>query len=114
MVFPTHEKADGAVVVIEVPGRMDASVADSFRHQVNQLVDDGRHKLVMDFSNTVFMDSSGLGAIVSRIAATRSSGGDVRLASLSPFVQQLLETTNLDKVLKCFDDVDKAVQSYDT
>ena len=112
MDFVTHERADGAVVVIEVPARLDATVAEPFRTHMNQLVDQGKFQLVMDFEKTTFMDSSGLGAIVSRIAVTRSNQGDVRLARLSSFIRQLLETTNLDKILTCFEDVDSAVQSF--
>jgi molybdopterin adenylyltransferase len=57
-----------------------------------------------------FMDSSGLGALVSRIAATRANHGDVCLAAPSPQILNLLQITHLDKVFKCFDHVDSAVK----
>jgi anti-sigma B factor antagonist len=103
---------DGKVTVIECPRRLDASIADDFKAKMNELVEQGNYQIVIDLQQTEFMDSSGLGSLVSRIAVTRSNQGDVRLASPSPFIRNLLEVTHLDKVFKCFDDIESAVDSF--
>ncbi len=113
MAFITSETPDAKVVVIEGPDRLVANLSDDFRKLINGLVDQGKTRLVIDMGKTEFMDSSGLGALVSRIAATRANGGDVRLAAPSPQIFNLLQITHLDKVFKCFDHVDSAVQSFE-
>jgi len=70
--------------------------------------------LVVDLGETEFMDSSGIGALVSRIAVTRSNQGDIRLASVRESISKLLSITNLDKIFVCFDDVRSAVKSFET
>ncbi len=114
MTFVTSETPDGRVVVIEGPERLAADISEEFRKMINDLVDKGKTRLVIDMEHTEFMDSSGLGALVSRIAATRSKQGDVRLASPSPFIRNLLGITHLDKVFKCFDNVAAAVKSFES
>ncbi|MCF8130094.1 MAG: STAS domain-containing protein [Deltaproteobacteria bacterium] len=98
---------------MEGPDRLVASASEDFRKLVNGLVDQGKTRLVIDMGKTEFMDSSGLGALVSRIAATRANHGDVRLAAPSPQILNLLQITHLDKVFQCFDHVDSAVKSFD-
>lgn len=113
MAFNTREALDGKVIVIECPERLDAGVAEDFRKGMMAIVEEGLYLLVLDLKNTVFMDSSGLGAIVSRIATTRSNRGDIRLACPSEFILKLLGITHLDKVLQCFETVESAVNSFD-
>ena len=112
MEFITREELEGKVSVIECPNRLDANIADDFRDKIKELVEQKKFLLVVDLGNTEFIDSSGLGALVSRIAVTKSNQGDVRLASPSPNILKLLEITNLDKIFKCFDDVQSAVESF--
>ena len=114
MAFVTSELRDEKVVVIECPDRLVSNISDDFRKLVNGLVDRGKTRLVLDMGKTEFMDSSGLGALVSRIAAARANQGDVRLAAPSPQILNLLEITHLDKVFKCFDHVDSAVKSFES
>ena len=112
MAFNSRKEFDGKVTVIECQGRLDTNVADDFRTMMKKLVDEGTFQLVVDLGKTEFIDSSGLGALVSRIAVTRSKQGDVRLASPSKTILKLLDVTHLDKIFKCFDDVESAVKSF--
>jgi anti-sigma B factor antagonist len=113
MEFVTSETPDGRLVIVEGPDRLEANISDDFRKMINRLVDEGKSCLVINMEKTEFMDSSGLGALVSRIAATRASQGDVRLACASPFILNLLKITHLDKVFKCFEDVTSAIKSFE-
>ena len=113
MEFATSETPDGKIVIVEGPERLEANISEDFRKTINRLVDEGKNCLVINLEKTEFMDSSGLGALVSRIAATRANGGDVRLATSSPLILSLLKITHLDKVFKRFDDVAAAIKSFD-
>jgi len=112
MEFNTIEVLEGEVTIIEAPARLDAVVAADFRAKMGELVDDKRYNLIIDLGQTEFVDSSGLGAIVSKIAMTRSNNGDIRLAAPSARILELLEITHLNKVFKSFDDVTSAIESY--
>ncbi len=113
MEFTTKEELGGKVIVIEAPVRLDASVADDFRNTMKKLVEEGKFNIVVDLAKTEFIDSSGLGALVSRIAVTRSNKGDVRLASPSETILKLLEITHLNQIFKYFDDLESAIKSFE-
>ena len=112
MEFIIKDGLKGEVTVIESPERLDAVVAPDFKVKISELVEQKKYKLVVDLSRTKFMDSSGLGALVSRIAITKSNNGDIRMAAPQKYVQELLEITHLNKVLRVFDDVESAIDSY--
>ena len=113
MAFNTKEATDGKVVVIECPDRVDLSVAEDLRAIMKASVDQEKFLLVVDMNKTEFMDSSGLGALVSRIAVTRSNKGDIRLACVKEPILKLLEMTHLDKIFQCCESVQSAVESFE-
>ena len=112
MVFETRETSDGSVVVIECPERVDSSVAEELRAIMKAATDRKQFFLVVDMTRTEFMDSSGLGALVSRIAVTRSNQGDIRLACVREPIVRLLALTHLDKIFQCCESVASAVESF--
>ncbi len=103
---------DGEVIIIEIPKRLSADISDNFRDFLYNLVEKGKCKIVIDLSKTEYVDSSGLGAIVSRIAVCRSNKGDIRLASPKEFMAYQLKITHLDQVLKTYKDTSAAVDSF--
>ncbi|MFQ6115012.1 MAG: STAS domain-containing protein [bacterium] len=112
MDLQTREELDGKVIIIEVPERLDLQISDDFRSMLNQLVEQGRYQLVLDLRKTKYIDSSGLSALVSRIATARSNQGDIRFASPTEFVRELLRVTHIDRIIRCFEDVNSAVESF--
>jgi anti-sigma B factor antagonist len=112
MSFKTQEHGDGKIAVIEIPERLTIDTADELKQMLKDYVENGVVKIVMNLENTNYMDSSGLGAIVSKIAVTRSNKGDIRLARVKKYVEYLLELTHLDKILKSYPTVEEAVASF--
>ena len=105
---------NGAAVVRPTSARVDLEVAGEFRAALVQLIDSGHRHLVVDMSDVSFVDSSGLGALVSALKALKGlkGGGDVRLANVQPPVVALLEIIRLHRVFASYPSVDQAVQSF--
>ena len=106
------QELENNVIVFGTPERLTMDVSDELKKLFKEHVEAGHIKIVVDLHKTTYMDSSGLGAIVSKIAATRSQKGDIRLASPRPTVSNLLELTHIDQIVQIFDSVDQAVKSY--
>jgi anti-sigma B factor antagonist len=104
----------GTTIVRPTSERLDIEVAAEFRGMLLSLIDQGHRQLVVDLKDVMFIDSSGLGALVSALKTLkRTSGtGDVRLARLQPPVISLLEIIRLNRVFLSYTSVDEAVQSY--
>jgi anti-sigma B factor antagonist len=101
---------DGAAV-IRLKGRLTMVVAPRLRTLVTETVQQGRTRIVVDLAGCEFIDSSGLGALVAGLKATRQAGGDLRIACLAPQVATVLKLTNLDRVLRPYDSVHGALSA---
>lgn len=112
MDIPTEPAREGSVMIIRAPVRLDADASGAFRAVLKSVVDQEVFDIVIDLSETETVDSSGLGAVVSRIATARTQGGDVRLAGIQEPVKKLLSITHLDQVFKTFETVEAAVASF--
>ena len=102
------EVVDEESVVIRPQGRLNLLAAPRLREVVAQSVAQGRPRIVVDLSETTFMDSSGLGALVAGLKSARQGGGTLRIARLSPQVEMVLTLTNLNRVLKPYASVEDA------
>ncbi|AOD23761.1 anti-anti-sigma factor [Rhodococcus sp. p52] len=98
----------GTSTVVQPTGRLNMVAAPRLREQLRDLVENGSHRLLVDLSTTEFIDSSGLGALVSGLKAARQAGGDLRIASPTAQVQSVLALTRLDRVLATHDSADAA------
>lgn len=105
--YPTRTTAADATV-IRPEGRLNMVAAPGLRKQLHALVESGSAKLIVDLSGTEFIDSSGLGALISGLKAARQAGGDLRIAAPTRQVVTVLELTNLNRVLRVHDSVDGA------
>jgi anti-sigma B factor antagonist len=102
------EEINHALVVTPQFHRLDASVAPGFRDLVAPRLHD-RHLVVFALENVEFMDSSGLGSLISLLKQL-PAGGVVRLAKVSVALQKVLRLTRLDRVLQSYPTVALAVE----
>ncbi|MBD2505610.1 anti-sigma factor antagonist [Anabaena azotica] len=88
-------------VVVQVPTRLSVLEAVSFKQICQQLTQQDSHpkKIIVDFQATTFMDSSGLGALVSNFKNTQEKGITMILRNVTPQVMAVLNLTGLDNVL---------------
>ena len=105
--FETDVRPEGAVITPR--GRLDMVAAPQLRSLVDDVVADGHTLLVVDFSATEFLDSSGLGAVVAGLKTARQAGGDLRIANVTGQVEMVLKLTTLDKVLRAHGTVEEAL-----
>lgn len=105
--YPTRTASSGAIIV-QPGGRLNMVAAPGLRKQLHDLVEGGNARLVVDLSTTEFIDSSGLGALISGLKVARQAGGDLRIAAPTRQVVTVLELTNLNRVLRAHDSADGA------
>lgn len=102
----THER--DVAVLAPTARRLDASVAPAFRQAVLQVVAQGHTRLVLDLATVEFLDSSGLGAMVSILKALGSRGA-FAVAGAQGAVLSLFQLTRMDKVFVLAPSADEAV-----
>ncbi len=102
------EPTGGDGAVIRLYGRLNMVAAPRFQELLTRIVDqEGRTRVVVDLAGTDFMDSTGLGALISGLKTTRLAGGDKRIARPGTQVMMVLKLTNLDQILHPHDTVEE-------
>jgi len=109
--FETEQFGD--VAAVTVAEEMDSRNAQQAKDQFKTLVGDGNSRIVVDLTPLNFIDSSGLGALVTALKAARQAGGDVRLCGMSAPVKSIFELTRLYRVFDIFENRSEAVASFE-
>ncbi|HLK52552.1 MAG TPA: STAS domain-containing protein [Candidatus Angelobacter sp.] len=108
----SNRQVDG-IAVVDMSGRItlgEGSVV--LRDTVRDLVTKGQKKILLNLGDVTYIDSSGIGELVSAFTAVRREGGELKLLNLTKKVHDLLQITKLYTVFDIKDDEAAAIQSF--
>jgi len=100
------------VSVMKVAGRVDSTTAPDLEAALKKLVEGDKSHLVLDLSGVDYMSSAGLRAMVATLKAAKRVGGDLRLASPSPRVEEVLHLAGLSSIFTIHPSREEAVASF--
>ncbi len=100
------------VTVLDLEGNLALEGNKLFRQQVAATIDAGARRLILNLAGVPYMDSSGLGELISCYTAMQKLSGSVKLLHLNDRLQQLLVITKLSSLLETFDSESAAVSSF--
>ena len=104
----------GDAVVLTLKGRLVLEdVEAELRAAIDGLIQQGRVKLVLNLQEVAYVDSAGLGFLVSKYVSLQRRGGDMALVGVSPRVAHVLEITRLSQVFEAFASDEEAVQALE-
>lgn len=98
--------------VVAISGSVDGLTADTLLSTLQGYVEAGHTRLVADLEQVEYTSSAGLRALLATVKQTRQRGGDLRLANINPPVLKVLELSGFTAIMKCYDDVATAMDSY--
>jgi anti-sigma B factor antagonist len=100
MSFSLDRHAD--ILVVTVDGQLVVTNRQEFKQAILDAVEQGARIVVVDFSGAGYIDSSGLGALVSLSKRVREAGGDLRLSGLNEDLRTLFDLTRLDALFPLY------------
>lgn len=109
-----ESKHYGDITVLSLlEDRLDSELASSFKENMMKLIEKGNKYYLLDISATSFIDSSGLGAIIS---SYRNIGkeGYIAFCGVQPAVMSLFDLTRMDKIFQIFKDQEEALKSLNS
>lgn len=102
-------RREGPVCVMSLAGEVDVYTAPDFKRQLAEAIDGGCEHVVVDLSAVEFMDSSGLGALVSGLSRIKERDGTIRIAAARETILKVFKITGLDRVFPLYDEVGQAL-----
>ena len=104
----TEQLSDNAYV-ISLAGEVDLYTAPEFKQQLLEVITQGAQQVVVDFTNTTFIDSTTLGVLVGGIKRLRTNDGELSLVCSDRNITKIFEITGLDRVFAVYGTREEAV-----
>lgn len=100
---------DGVAVVENVPKKLDYTVCNDFQRQIIPFLEQGADKLLVDLSQTAFLDSSAIGTLITLRNRLLKTKGVIALCGITPQVAKIIKITDLHKVFEIYEDRNQAL-----
>lgn len=113
MAVTIHSREVGGVTIFDIAGRITLGDGNTeMRNAVNNALEAGKNKLVLNLASVSYLDSSGVGTLVGCYTSAQNRSASLKLLNLTKKIQDLLAITKLLTVFETFDDEQKAVESF--
>lgn len=103
-----YDEVDGDVLIIRADGGLNGDTIGQFMTEIEQLVDAGLKRIIVDCEHLEFISSAGLAALMRLHKKMATHGGDVKVAAVRKLIVQVFEVTHLSSVFDIYPDVNAA------
>jgi anti-sigma B factor antagonist len=110
--FSANIRRVGAVSVVDILGHLTSSTRDILSNTVAELLAQGRKNILLNLSGLEYIDSSGIGDLVSNYLRVVKAGGEMKVVGLTPRIEEILKITQLYQVFPDFQDEQSALDSF--
>ncbi len=102
----------GNVTIMNMSGRLDLASGASLKEKIQQEFESGNVRIHLNLTKVDFINSSGLGALVSLMKETRLKHGRLTMSNLAAYVAEIFEITQLSHIFEIFETEEAAIASY--
>jgi anti-sigma B factor antagonist len=110
--FSAVIRRTGEVSIVDLTGQLTSFAGGVLRQTVGDLMKRGKKQIVLNVGGLVYLDSSGVGALVNCYMSVIKQGGEMKVVGLTPKVEEVLKITQLYRIFQEFHDEEEAVQSF--
>lgn len=110
--FRVEAQETEGIVVIDVEGRVDAFLVTKIREVINDLVGDGKVRLIIRFQKVAQINSTALGILIGRLRRVRMHSGDIKIVELSPEIRRVFDVMGASRIFDIHDDVEGARTAF--
>jgi len=108
-----EKRKNGDVLILDLKGKiLIGDGIEELREAVNNLIKEKETKILFNFADVPYLDSTGLGEVVRSYTSIKKEGGSVKILNLTTKVRDLLSVTKLLTVFDTFEDEEKACKSF--
>ncbi len=107
-----QKRIEGDIAVLSLQGRLDLTSASSLKEISKEVLAANAKKMILNMDKVDFINSSGLGALVSILKEVRNSQGSMRLTNLAPYVKEIFDITQLTNIFEIYQDEKQAISSF--
>jgi anti-anti-sigma factor len=104
----------GEIAILDIKGELGPGRVDevTLHQRIKRELEAGRRRLLINFAEVTFMDSSGVGELLASLVSTQNSGGKLKLEKIPSKIRILFKITWMEGLFEIFDDEDAAIRSF--
>jgi anti-sigma B factor antagonist len=111
--FTANQRQVGPVTVVDLRGNIGLGTATlTLRRTIHDLIESGRTKILLNFSQVDLIDSAGIGELAGAYMPVKTKGGQLKLLNPTRNVHRVIQMTQLDKAFEVYTDEQMAIQSF--
>lgn len=110
--FKVERKDHPEVSTLYIKGYLDAHTAPDLENALQKLVDEGRYKIIVNFSDLSYISSAGLGVFMGFIETIRENQGDIKLSNMNQKIYRVFDLLGFPTLYEIFDDEQQALKRY--
>lgn len=110
--FSINYKSKDDLEILELSGELDAHTASHLEDALKKLIDEGKHKIIVNCRNLDYIASAGLGVFMAYIEDVRSLGGDIKLTNMNSKVYNVFDLLGFPTLYDILDDESEAVTKF--
>jgi anti-sigma B factor antagonist len=109
----TNRRQFGLITIVDLRGRIELGEASvTLRQTIHDLVESGRTKIILNFSEVNSIDSAGVGELAGAYVPVKSKGGELKVLNPTKKVHGVLQITQLNRVFEVYTDEQVAIRSF--
>ena len=98
--------------IIDIAGQLDAFTTPDVKAEFKKLTDSRHYKLILNFEDVDYVNSTGIGAIVAVAQQVRRRKGDLKLYGMKPDIRKVFDLVGASKILEIFETEQEALSSF--
>lgn len=110
--FEVNKNENNGVSVLYIKGYLDAHTAPELENAFQQLVDEKKYKIVVNFRDLSYISSAGLGVFMGFIEDIRKNGGDIKLTNMKPKIFRVFDLLGFPTLYDILDEEENAVEKF--
>ncbi len=109
-----NKRFSNGVVILDITGEIDLYNAPEIKDIVNSLIEDKHFNLVINLEKVSYIDSSGIGALISSLSNLKKYQGGLKIINVFASVRKVFELTKLTSFFEIYDEEPEAVASFNS
>ncbi|OPZ64819.1 MAG: Anti-sigma F factor antagonist [bacterium ADurb.Bin478] len=110
--FKIQRSDQDSVSTLSISGFLDAHTAPKLEEAIQSLIDDGRYRIIVNFSDLTYISSAGLGVFMGFIEEIRNKSGDIKMCRMSPKIYRVFDLLGFPTIYQIFDREEEAAARF--
>jgi len=112
--FEVSNRETGGVSILQIKGYLDAHTAPELENAFQQLVDEKKYNILVNFEELSYISSAGLGVFMGFIEDIRKNGGDIKLTNMKPKIFRVFDLLGFPTLYDILDEEEQAIKKFDS